>query len=439
MKKLKKLLYGIVAFCCGASFSACDLGGIMDDIGLPSNGIFGENTDGESNADSSLSDSDTDFGDSEDTELGESDSDSSSEEEDTSLGDSEDSDLESSDESSSDSEDSSSDSEDSEEKPDTPDIVTDELSIHFLELGNKYTGDCTLIKVGDTEVLIDAGSRKGSAATIVEYVDEYCEDGVLEYVIATHAHQDHIAGFVGTSTAEGVFESYECETIIDYPLSNATSVIRADYEELRDAEVETGAKHYTALECWNETNGAKRSYTLGEGITMNILYQRFYEEKTSDENDYSVCVLLTQGENNYLFTGDLEKHGEESLVASNDLPKCVLYKGGHHGSPTSSTTELLATIQPEIVCVCCCCGSDEYTDIVANMFPSQAFVDRIAPYTDKVYVTTLAVGSGFASMNGNIVVWSDGKEVEVNCSNNNTLFKDTEWFKANRETPEAWQ
>ena len=52
MKKLKKLLYGIVAFCCGASFSACDLGGIMDDIGLPSNGIFGENTDGESNADS---------------------------------------------------------------------------------------------------------------------------------------------------------------------------------------------------------------------------------------------------------------------------------------------------------------------------------------------------------------------------------------------------
>ncbi|MBQ7770355.1 MAG: MBL fold metallo-hydrolase, partial [Clostridia bacterium] len=77
------------------------------------------------------------------------------------------------------------------------DIETEELSIHFLELGNKYTGDCTLIKVGDTEVLIDAGSRKGSAETIVPYVQQYCTDGVLEYVIATHAHQDHIAGFVG--------------------------------------------------------------------------------------------------------------------------------------------------------------------------------------------------------------------------------------------------
>jgi beta-lactamase superfamily II metal-dependent hydrolase len=80
-------------------------------------------------------------------------------------------------------------------------IVSGDLSIHFLELGNKYTGDCTLIKAGDTEVLIDAGSRKGSASTIANYIDEYCTDGVLEYVIATHAHQDHIAGFVGTKTA----------------------------------------------------------------------------------------------------------------------------------------------------------------------------------------------------------------------------------------------
>ena len=40
-------------------------------------------------------------------------------------------------------------------------IVSDvsEMSINFLELGNKYTGDCTYIKAGDTDILIDAGSR----------------------------------------------------------------------------------------------------------------------------------------------------------------------------------------------------------------------------------------------------------------------------------------
>ncbi len=320
-------------------------------------------------------------------------------------------------------------------------MVSGEMSVHFLELGNEYTGDCTLIKVGDTEVLIDAGSRKGSAETIVPYVKEYCTDGVLEYVVATHAHQDHIAGFVGTSKADGILESFVCQTIIDYPLTNATSAIRQDYEELRDAEVAAGAKHYTALECWQEKNGAKRSYTLGENITMNILYQKFYEEKTSDENDYSVCLLISQSGKNFLFTGDLEHDGEQSLLEENELPRCELFKGGHHGSPTSNTEELFAAIRPKVVCVCCCCGSDEYTDNVPNMFPSQAFVDNVAPYTDKVYVTTMvaADGEGYQSMNGNIVVTSNGSGVTVNCSNNNTLFKDTQWFKDNRTLPSEWQ
>ena len=330
---------------------------------------------------------------------------------------------------------------DSSEVGDGSTVIDQDLSIHFLELGNKYTGDCTLIKVGDTEVLIDAGSRKGSAATLVPYIQEYCTDGILEYVIATHAHQDHIAGFVGTSKAKGIFESFVCETIIDYTQTNSDAQIRKEYENYRNAEVAAGASHYTVLECWNNKNGAQRSYELGEGITMNFLYQKYYEEKTSDENDYSVCMLLSQGENHYLFTGDLEKHGEASLIESNNLPKCKLFKAGHHGSPTSSTTELLAVIQPEIVCVCCCCGSDEYTSNVANMFPSQAFVDRVAPYTDKVYVTTVIAdgGTSYMSMNGNIVVYTKEGEVKVDCSNNDTLFKDTDWFKANRTTPAAWE
>ena len=339
----------------------------------------------------------------------------------------------------------------SEESVDTDDssdshveIVTDELSVHFLELGNAYTGDCTLIKVGNTEVLIDAGSRKNSAATIVSYVNQYCQDGVLEYVIATHAHQDHIAGFVGSKSGasrNGVFYSYEIGTLIQFSLTNSTTALYGEYNEAVEYLKGRGTSVYTALECWNNENGAKREYTLADGITLNVLYQEFYENKTSDENDYSVCTLLSQGDNHYLFTGDLEKEGEKSLLEENTLPKCKLFKGGHHGSPTSSTSELLAKIQPEVVCVCCCCGSDEYTDNVANMFPSQAFVDRVALYTDKVYVTTIVAenGQGFTSMNGNIVVKSKGQEVTVTCSNNDILFKDTEWFKANRQTPSAWQ
>ncbi|MBQ5926938.1 MAG: MBL fold metallo-hydrolase, partial [Clostridia bacterium] len=92
------------------------------------------------------------------------------------------------------------------------DIITTDLSIHFPMLGNANTGDCTLIKVGNTEVLIDAGSKRGSATAVVSYVSQYCTDGVLDYVIATHAHEDHIAAFVGSATdkTDGVLEAFEC-------------------------------------------------------------------------------------------------------------------------------------------------------------------------------------------------------------------------------------
>ncbi|MBP5686515.1 MAG: hypothetical protein J6W87_01875, partial [Clostridia bacterium] len=67
-------------------------------------------------------------------------------------------------------------------------VDTADLSVHFIELGNKYTGDCTLIKTGETEVLIDCGSREQSVPFVKSYLDNYV-DGVLDYVIVTHAHQ----------------------------------------------------------------------------------------------------------------------------------------------------------------------------------------------------------------------------------------------------------
>lgn len=324
-----------------------------------------------------------------------------------------------------------------------------DLSFHFLELGNNYTGDSTYIKAGDVDILIDAGSRQNSSDAIATYVDNYCTDGKLEYVIATHAHQDHIAGFTNTNARNGIFKRYECGVIIDFALTNATSAVYNNYVTARDEEVAAGAKHYTALECCNETNGAKKTYELGEGMSMTILYQRFYSESSSDENNYSVCVLFNHGDKYYLLTGDLEAEGEASLVENNNLPEVELFKAGHHGSYTASTNTLLSKIKPKMVCVCCCAGSVEYTQNSANTFPSQAFIDRVAPYTTQVYVTTLGsvafdsdknkyVDTGFTSMNGNITVLSSGGNVTVSCSNNNTLLKDTEWFSQNRTRPPAW-
>ena len=314
------------------------------------------------------------------------------------------------------------------------------IDINFLELGNKYTGDCTFIKAGDKDILIDAGSRQNSATTIASFIDQYCSDGKLEYVIATHAHQDHIAGFVGSNSAEGILKRYKIDTLIDFSLTNADSTIYNNYVSLRDEKVASGdiAHHYTANDCIQGTNGAKKTYELSEGITMTILDQKFYRESSSDENNYSVCALFTQGNNNYLFTGDLEKEGEKSLTELNNLPEVELFKGGHHGSYTANTDTLLSVIKPKTVCICCCAGSTEYTTNPDNTFPAQAAVDRIAKYTDKVYVTSVVADDdkGYKSLNGNINFHCEkGLEYTVTGSNNSVILKESEWFKANRTWP----
>lgn len=313
-------------------------------------------------------------------------------------------------------------------------VSTGEISFHFLELGNGYTGDSVYIKAGENDILIDAGSRGNSADDIAGYIDQYVTDGKLEYVIATHADQDHIAAFVGTSSIPGIFDRYEVGTIIDFPRTDKSTQVYKNYVAKRQIEVESGAKHYTALECYKEENGAKKKYELSESINMEILYNYFYENKSSDENNYSVCLLFNHGSKYFLFTGDLEEKGEEYLVEYNDLPEVELFKAGHHGSPTSSNDCLLSVIKPKIVCVCCCAGSDEYTDNNLNMFPAQDFISRVSKYTDKVYVTTIVSdnASGFDSFNGNIVVSSTSETVNVVCTKSDIILKESEWFKENR-------
>ena len=321
------------------------------------------------------------------------------------------------------------------------DVFTDgDVQIHFLELGNKYAGDCIYIKAGDNDILIDAGSRTGSVPTIKNYVDQYCEDGVLEYVIVTHAHQDHYAGFATSENEDSIFDLYETEVIIDFSMTNqkSTSYMYSNYIRERQDEIDAGAVHYTAAQC---IESGKSVFELGDGISMTILDSYYYYNESDTENDYSVCCLITHGDRNFLFTGDLEEDGEERLVEMNDLPEVDLYKAGHHGSKTSSSQALLQVIKPDYVAVTCCAGSSEYTDTAANQFPTQQFIDYIAPYTDKVYVTTLCVDydSGeYTSMNGNIVFIS-GTTLEVACSANNTLLKDTDWFAEARICPDAWK
>ncbi len=320
-------------------------------------------------------------------------------------------------------------------------IIDGDLQFHFLQLGNKYTGDSTYIKAGNIDILIDAGSRNVSASTIANYLNKYVADGKLEYVIATHAHQDHIAGFVGTNSSLGIFKLYQIDTLIDFGVTRTTSQVYNNYVKLRNQLIEKGTTYYTQKDCYNSQNGAKDIFQLTDTITMQILKNDYGDDssKTSNENNFSVCTLFTQKDNHYLMTGDLEEDGEELLIKNNNLPKVQLFKAGHHGSYTATSKALLEVIQPQIVTVCCCAGSDEYTKIENNMFPSQDFINRVSVWTERIYVTTVVSDNeqGFEAMNGDIIISSDGSKMNVYGSNNTTILKDTDWFKEHRVWPNS--
>ena len=74
-----------------------------------------------------------------------------------------------------------------------PAVEGGELAVHTLELGNNNPGDCTYIKANGYDILIDAGSKESSISTIIPYLTERVTDGILEFVILTHADTDHIA------------------------------------------------------------------------------------------------------------------------------------------------------------------------------------------------------------------------------------------------------
>ena len=374
----------------------------------------------------------------------------------------------------------------------------DPISIHFIDRQEQYSGDSVYIKVGDNDILIDAGARKGSAKAIETYLEDssrtdYVSDNKLEYVITTHAHQDHIAGMMGTSKA-GILYRYKVDNLIDFSYvdsqdgknvinnadpanskgdsrfvsyegtyasgsstkSNSTDLYK-DYVNARNYAIENGATWKTAGELCNPSTDYSYTVTLGKGVTMTLLYSYFYDHTSaevtslessytrsnfSDQNDYSVCLLFTQGSRHFLFTGDAEAYAEHSLVKYNSLPEVDLFKAGHHGSYTASSDELLDKVNPDLCVVTCCAGNKEYASDPNHTFPAQEFINRIAKHTDRVYVTTLGSledKSHYEAFNGNVVVNYDSScEETLKCSNNSTKLKDSDWFKANRTCPEQW-
>lgn len=226
------------------------------------------------------------------------------------------------------------------------------LDTYVIEMIQEF-GDAIYIKSGDFDMLIDAGQYQ-DGPNVNKILQTYCTDNTLDVLIGTHGHADHLAGF-----GNGALDSVnKINLIIDFGYIDNNCV---DYKEVRDTFIAKGADYYSAYECVRYQNGASKKYTFSEDLSLEVLdtgqyaqrNQKLTSEQYGAENDFSVVVKLTFGENTYLYTGDLAgelKNNFTSALKQEDIADMTVYKAAHHGASShgSNNTEFINYVNPKI-------------------------------------------------------------------------------------------
>jgi competence protein ComEC len=201
------------------------------------------------------------------------------------------------------------------------------LRVVFLDVGQ---GDSILIEAPNgNRVLIDGGPPSGKVLSELGDILPFF-DRDIDVVIATHPDQDHIGGL------PGVFEKYSVGALVEPDLYSGNGV----YEEMEKLGEKEGAQKIVAR--------AGESINLDKNTTLQILYPEKKFPPAAEVNISSVVVLLTYGNESFLFTGDLPLEQEKYLVEKyGTLLDVDVLKFGHHGSKTSTLPEFLALASPE--------------------------------------------------------------------------------------------
>lgn len=244
------------------------------------------------------------------------------------------------------------------------------LLVHFLDVGQ---GACVLIQCDGEAMLIDGGpDAKGTA--VQRYLREQNTEK-LKYVIGTHYDADHIGGL------DVVIYKFDCENVILPDYEKNTKAYLDLMEVISEKEKAGNAKPVI-----RPVPGDV--YLLGGGyFTIIAPNDSDYE----DENDYSIGILFTYGEDKYIFTGDATANSEKEMLESGEDLDADVYYVAHHGSSLSSSEEFLKAVSPEYAVISC--GVNDYGH------PHNVLLERLEKFGCKVYRTDIC---------GTIVMKSDG-------------------------------
>ncbi len=232
----------------------------------------------------------------------------------------------------------------------------EQATIKFIDVGQ---GDSTLIISNGESMLIDSGEAEFSD-TVIQTMTA-CGIETLDYLVATHAHSDHMGGFAD------ILDSFSVETII---LSEPCSSSESNYV------------YTNFLKSADKSEAEIEFVVAGDSLTVGTVQCEILApfEVSGNENNNSIVMKLRVGNTSFLLTGDAESEVENQILESFDNIQADILKVGHHGSKTSTSEDFLSSVSPSIAVILV--GKDN-----TYGHPTKPVLDRLNNYASQILTT----------------------------------------------------
>lgn len=199
------------------------------------------------------------------------------------------------------------------------------MNVHYIDVGQ---GDSILIQVNNKNLLMDAGPSQ-SQDDLVAYIKNL---GIknLDYIIATHPHEDHIGGMAKVIKSFNIGKFY-APNVIHNSNSFENMVLELKNKKLKINVIKKGMG--------NDIN-------LGDNTKVEVFSP--ISNTYDNLNNYSPIMKITYGNTSFLFTGDAESEVENQVLQDNVDIKSNVLKVGHHGSSSSTSEIFFDAVSPNL-------------------------------------------------------------------------------------------
>ena len=216
--------------------------------------------------------------------------------------------------------------------------------IVFVSVGQ---GDCTHIRCGGEDILIDGGGsdyiNTGERILMPYLLSQGVKD--VDVALLTHLHKDHYLGISELSEL--------------YPITSIAmpSDYRESYEELSEHSNEN-SEDVVRFECnqfiYMDHNSR---INISDDAYIEVLWPLDTDSKRislDDANEHNMVYMIHYCGRKIMVTGDLLEEDEIKMVnhyRGSKALKCDVLKVAHHGSKSSSSEAFLDAADPEIAVI----------------------------------------------------------------------------------------